>query len=158
MPAGKRHHGPRQTDAQIHFVDAAQSLTKLYKLAHLGQARVNASADVREEVRRFANRAAVELPALPERHRGRRFIALDELLAFLDHEDLADTHVALPHTFGNKRGHDDATVAVPPAADAVDSAHPYPSASSRLPTVADHRATVESATRRHRMQEPEYRP
>jgi hypothetical protein len=97
MPASKQ-----QTEAQLQFTRAAASLTALYKMAHAGQTSANAAVTARMDVRRFAQMAAVEVPGAGERHRGRRFVALDELVAFLDNADLA-VEATVPQTFGRKR-------------------------------------------------------
>lgn len=129
MPASSGN-GPSQSqraapsESQTHFAVAAKSLTALYKLAHLAEHSATGGLRARDEVRRFARMAAVELPGSSstgggsgtpppnhERHRGRRFVALDELLNFLDAADGGDL-AAVPHTFGRKR---DASNAVRPS-------------------------------------------
>ena len=107
MPSA-RSHGPSGRsnvgDVQTHFSNAAGSLTALYKLAHEARTGQHGAETARDQVRRFANMAAVEMPAAGERHRGRRFVALDELEAFLANEDAAGAASPPLHTFGRKRG------------------------------------------------------
>lgn len=103
MPRTNR--SPPPTDAKAHFAVAAASLTQLYKLAHLGTSGQIATQASSTDVRTFATMAAIEVPSAPERLRGRRFVPLDELLAFLDRQDerLLDDCDAQQHCFGRKR-------------------------------------------------------
>ena len=87
-----------KSTAQLEFAKAAASLTNLYKLAHASQVGHGAANDARDEVRRFADLVAVENPSPTDAPR--RYVALDDLLAFLDQMDSTDR---VPHTFGNKR-------------------------------------------------------
>jgi hypothetical protein len=136
MPASKQ-----QSEAQVHFARAAASMTTLYKLAHAASS-AGSALNARDDVRRFARMAAVEIPGAAERHRGRRFVALDELIGFLDSAD-ATLMSSTPHVFGRKRS--------PPAERAGDAEAEQTQGTSRH--IRAPGSNSEPALRRHRTQQ-----